>query len=125
MRFSFGPNKKSPKLLAIAIIAAIVVIIFLEILEAVVIEGQGFGSSPFSALLNAVVLITRNVTSAVKSLGYFGIFLLMFLESSSIPIPSEVILPFAGYLVSLGILNFWLTMLAATIAGVAGSLVDY
>jgi membrane protein DedA with SNARE-associated domain len=50
---------------------------------------------------------------------------LMVLESSSLPIPSEIILPFSGYLVSLGTLNFWLVVTISTIAGLAGSLIDY
>ena len=49
----------------------------------------------------------------------------MLLESSSVPIPSEVILPFAGYLVSMSQLNFWVTIVVATVAGAAGSLIDY
>ncbi|MGB9740380.1 MAG: DedA family protein [Candidatus Bathyarchaeales archaeon] len=49
----------------------------------------------------------------------------MLLESSSLPIPSEVILPFSGYLVFKGQLNLLLTILVATLAGTAGSLVDY
>jgi membrane protein DedA with SNARE-associated domain len=49
----------------------------------------------------------------------------MLLESSSLPVPSEVILPFAGYLISQGQLNFWATTAIATLAGVTGSLVDY
>jgi membrane protein DedA with SNARE-associated domain len=73
--------------------------------------------------------ITGAVTSAVvgdiASTGYAGIFGLMFLESTSLPIPSEVILPFAGYLVSSGSLNFWLVIGVATLAGVFGALVDY
>jgi membrane protein DedA with SNARE-associated domain len=49
----------------------------------------------------------------------------MVLESSSLPIPSEVILPFSGYLVSIGRLNFWVSVLVATVAAIVGSLVDY
>lgn len=66
--------------------------------------------------MNAIILLTRNFTDAVSSLGYAGVFVLMLLESSSLPIPSEVVLPFAGYLVSVGQLNFWATMLVATVA---------
>ena len=61
----------------------------------------------------------------MQAWGYSGIFVLMLLESSSLPIPSEVILPFAGYLVSMGQLNFWITVTLATVAGIAGSLIDY
>jgi membrane protein DedA with SNARE-associated domain len=49
----------------------------------------------------------------------------MLLESSSLPVPSEVILPFAGYLVSIGLLNFWVCLTIATIAGIAGAIIDY
>lgn len=126
MRFSFaGMDGRSPKLLAMAIIAVIVVIIFLEALEDVVINGQSFGGSPFSAVLNAIIFLARNVTSSIRSWGYVGIFFLMVLESSSLPVPSEVILPFAGYLVFQGVLNFWFTVFLATAAGVIGSLIDY
>jgi membrane protein DedA with SNARE-associated domain len=49
----------------------------------------------------------------------------MLLESSSLPIPSEVVLPFAGYLISRGQLDFWITLTLATVAGVIGSIIDY
>lgn len=58
-------------------------------------------------------------------LGYVGLFVLMFLESASLPIPSEVILPFAGYLVYQGSMSLWAAVLVATLAGVGGALVDY
>jgi membrane protein DedA with SNARE-associated domain len=69
--------------------------------------------------------ITRGVTGTVQAWGYSGIFILMLLESSSLPLPSEVILPFAGYLISTGQLNVWITLTAATVAGLLGSLIDY
>jgi membrane protein DedA with SNARE-associated domain len=49
----------------------------------------------------------------------------MLLETSSLPIPSEVILPFAGYLSYMGQFNFWLVVAVATVAGIFGSLIDY
>lgn len=69
--------------------------------------------------------VTSSIVSAVSSTGYLGVFTLMFLESTSLPVPSEIVLPFAGYLVSTGQLNFWYTVLLATAAGVIGGLVDY
>jgi membrane protein DedA with SNARE-associated domain len=48
--------------------------------------------------------------------GYFGIFLLMLLESACVPIPSEIILPFSGYLASIGRFN----LIAAVSAGILG-----
>jgi membrane protein DedA with SNARE-associated domain len=50
-------------------------------------------------LLSAVVSLIVEVISAV---GYFGVVILMAIESACVPLPSEVIMPFAGYLVSTG-----------------------
>jgi membrane protein DedA with SNARE-associated domain len=100
------------QLLVLAIATAIIAIILLDIL----IEGTTF---------NAIIMVTQDAIATVSSWGYAGIFLLMFLESSSLPVPSEVVLPFSGYLVSLGELNLWITILIATLAGITGSLVDY
>ena len=96
----------------------------IEILEDVLIEGAP-ASGPLGALVNGIVFLTTNVTAAVSSWGYFGVFALMLLESSSLPVPSEVVLPFVGYLVSLGKLDFWVAIVVATTAGIGGSLVDY
>ncbi|HUW64119.1 MAG TPA: DedA family protein [Spirochaetia bacterium] len=65
------------------------------------------------------------VVSWITSLGYWGIAAGMALESCNIPLPSEVILPFAGYLVFLGRITFWEAVLAGTLGGTAGSLVSY
>lgn len=62
-------------------------------------------------------------------LGYFGVFFLMALESACIPIPSEAILPFGGYLSSPGYtgnrLNLVLVILIGTLGGTAGSAFAY
>jgi len=76
-------------------------------------------------LISAIISLTHNVKDTVQSWGYGGVFVLMLLESSSLPIPSEVVLPFAGYLISKGILNVWITVAVATAAGITGSLIDY
>jgi membrane protein DedA with SNARE-associated domain len=69
--------------------------------------------------------IVPAITETLASWGYTGVFLLMFVESISVPIPSEVILPYAGYLVFIGRLDFWLVVSLSTAAGTAGALVDY
>ncbi len=115
-------RRKAPQIIAIAIAVAIISYIVFEILEDTMIEGTSLANAP---ILGTIILLTKNVTATVRSLGYVGIFALMLLESSSLPIPSEVVLPFAGYLVSTGQLGFWLTVIVATLAGIAGSLVDY
>ncbi|MFA6421878.1 MAG: DedA family protein [Candidatus Buchananbacteria bacterium] len=63
--------------------------------------------------------------TVISFLGYFGIFILMVMESMIIPIPSEAILPFGGFLVESGDFNFWLVLLAATFGSLIGSLISY
>jgi membrane protein DedA with SNARE-associated domain len=69
--------------------------------------------------------IANLTTSTLSSAGYLGLFGLLFLEGTSLPIPSEVILPFSGYLVSTGRFDYWLALFVATSASVLGALVDY
>lgn len=65
------------------------------------------------------------INSYIKSYGYAAIFILMALESSSLPVPSEVVLPLAGLFVAKGLLNFWLALGAAVLGSIVGSLIDY
>ncbi|MDH2907372.1 MAG: DedA family protein [Candidatus Nitrosotalea sp.] len=65
------------------------------------------------------------VIQAISNTGYLGIFFLMLAESSLIPIPSEIIMPFSGYLASTGKLNPILIILAGSIGNLVGSLVAY
>ena len=60
-----------------------------------------------------------------SSLGYLGIFLLMTLESSFIPFPSEIILIPAGVLVQRGELSFFLVLLFAILGSITGALINY
>ncbi len=121
-RTKFQKLRRNPQLIVIAIAVAILVYIVFEILEDVVVEGTPLSNEPAVML---IVSITQGVTATVQNWGYPGIFGLMLLESSSLPIPSEVVLPFAGYLVSAGQLNFWVVVVIATFAGILGSLIDY
>jgi membrane protein DedA with SNARE-associated domain len=122
-------TEKTPRILVTVIIVAILVVIIaillIETLEDTLVVGGSFSGTPIAVLLNGIVSLTQNTTAAIQSWGYIGIFALMALESSSLPIPSEVVLPFAGYLVSQGLLDFWLTILVSTVAAILGSLIDY
>lgn len=83
---------------------------------------------PFAALFGALSGSGSSMSylgSFMSQYGYASLFILMALESASLPIPSEVVLPFAGYLVSVGILNFWVAVLVSTAASLTGALVDY
>ncbi len=66
-------------------------------------------------------ILVQFVTSVISAIGYPGIVLLMGLESANIPIPSEAIMPFAGFLVAEGRLNFWVVVLMGTLGNWAGS----
>ena len=61
----------------------------------------------------------------ISQTGYLAVFLLMTLESALLPIPSEVTMPFAGFLVSKGILNFWLVVFIGALGNLTGSLIAY
>ncbi|WP_031518154.1 DedA family protein [Desulfofalx alkaliphila] len=65
------------------------------------------------------------VTDFIIALGYWGIAIGMAIESANIPLPSELILPFGGYLVSTGQLSFWGAVMAGTVGGTVGSVVSY
>lgn len=117
-------RRKAPQLVAIAIVLIIALYVLFELVEDVVIEGAPLTSGP---LISAIIHLTSDVTATVSSWGYGGVFALMILESSSLPVPSEVVLPFAGFLISSGRGNFdfWITVFVATIAAIIGSLIDY
>ncbi len=65
------------------------------------------------------------IIMVISTLGYGGIVLLMGIESACIPLPSEVIMPFAGYLVHTGQLTLWGVALAGAVGCVVGSIPAY
>jgi len=64
-------------------------------------------------------------TNIITSLGYPGLVLVMVLENVFPPIPSEAILPFAGYLSTIGRFNFWGVVFSGLLGSVLGALVLY
>ena len=65
------------------------------------------------------------VLDVIGALGYIGLALLLVAENLFPPIPSEVVLPLAGFLVGRGDLSLWGAIFAATVGSVAGALVLY
>ena len=65
------------------------------------------------------------IVESISAFGYFGIFFLMFLESSFIPFPSEVVMIPAGYLAHLGKMNFFLAILCGILGSLCGALLNY
>jgi membrane protein DedA with SNARE-associated domain len=61
----------------------------------------------------------------MANLNYFTIALLMTIESSFIPFPSEVVVPFAAWKAAQGEMNVYLVLISATVGALAGALVNY
>ena len=72
-----------------------------------------------------LVLLSAFVIWIISSLGYAGIFVAMAIESACIPLPSEVIMPFSGYLVSQGRFSLWGVSLAGALGCTLGSAAAY
>lgn len=65
------------------------------------------------------------IITVISTMGYGGIVLLMAIESACIPLPSEIIMPFAGYLVFKGEMTLWGIALAGAVGCVVGSIPAY
>lgn len=72
-----------------------------------------------------LAILSGFVISTISAMGYTGIVLLMAIESACIPLPSEVIMPFSGYLVHTGRFNLWWVATAGAIGCNVGSVVAY
>lgn len=69
--------------------------------------------------------IVEYIVLGMSTFGYFGLFALMALESMIAPVPSEAVMPFAGYLALQGRFDFWTAVLVSSLGSVFGSLISY
>jgi len=69
--------------------------------------------------------IANTIVGYIGDMGYWGIFLLMFLESTFFPFPSEIIMIPAGYLAFKGEMNLYLIILTGILGSVGGALLNY
>jgi len=76
-------------------------------------------------LTDMLILISSFVTGLIIQFGYLGIFITMALESAAMPVPSEIIMPFAGYVVFQGKLDLLLVLAAGTLGNLVGSVILY
>jgi len=70
-------------------------------------------------------ILSGFIVATISAMGYWGVVLLMGIESMCIPLPSEIIMPFAGYLVSRGEMNLLGVGFAGAIGCVLGSMPAY
>jgi membrane protein DedA with SNARE-associated domain len=76
-------------------------------------------------ITNIFIHLSSFITHTISNLGYIGVAFLMAIESAAIPLPSEVIMPFAGFLVASGRFSLWGLALAGAIGSTIGSLITY
>ena len=69
--------------------------------------------------------IAQYATQFIDATGYASVFVLMILESMIFPIPSEAVMPFAGFLVVTGRFTLWGVIVASTLGSITGSLLSY
>lgn len=72
-----------------------------------------------------IAMLAGWIIGVISTLGYGGVMLLMAIESACIPLPSEIIMPFSGYLVFKGEMTLWGVALAGAIGCVLGSIPAY
>jgi membrane protein DedA with SNARE-associated domain len=65
------------------------------------------------------------ILSVISRWGYAGVVACMTIESACIPLPSEIIMPFSGYLVTTGRFTLWAVALAGAVGNVLGSWIGY
>ncbi|HEC67084.1 MAG TPA: DedA family protein [bacterium] len=76
--------------------------------------------------MHEIILAASNwIIEIITALGYKGIFIGMMIESASIPLPSEAIMGFAGFLVYKGQMNLWLAGLVGALGNITGSTIMY
>lgn len=65
------------------------------------------------------------VIAVIEATGYLGVLILMAIESACVPLPSELVMPFAGYLVSTGHMNLFAAATAGALGCNVGSVIAY
>ena len=76
-------------------------------------------------IYNILSIISTFIIGTISTLGYSGIVVLMGIESACIPLPSEVIMPFSGYLVYVGRFNLYWTGFFGALGCLLGSILAY
>jgi membrane protein DedA with SNARE-associated domain len=69
--------------------------------------------------------LAQYITAFIDKTGYISVFVFMVMESTAFPVPSETILPFAGFLIAESKLTFTLVIAVSTLGSIVGSLLSY
>lgn len=69
--------------------------------------------------------LARYATAFIDTTGYASVFVLMVMESMVLPVPSEAVMPFAGFLIAESKFSFALVILFSTAGSIVGSLISY
>ena len=72
-----------------------------------------------------MVVISSYIIKIILATGYSGVFILMVLESACIPVPSEIIMPFSGFLVWQGEFSLWQVVFWGAFGNLVGSVLAY
>ncbi len=70
-------------------------------------------------------LLINQTTQLISSTGYIGLFVLMVMESMAAPVPSELVMPFAGFLIVDGKMDLLPVIVITSLASLTGSLLSY
>ena len=76
-------------------------------------------------LEKVIAILATWIMGVISTMGYGGVVLLMAIESACIPLPSEIIMPFAGFLVFKGEMVLWMVAFAGALGCVVGSIPAY
>ncbi|MEM3281899.1 MAG: DedA family protein [Candidatus Micrarchaeaceae archaeon] len=80
---------------------------------------------PFFDLYSLLHLTSAAIASLVSAYGYYAILILMTLESASMPVPSEVVLPTIGYFAAKGSLDLYIALAVTYISSFIGMAINY
>lgn len=95
-------------------------------IQGLLYPAEGIIAMPWPLLYDAAMEeIILWLVQKIGQLGYPGILFLMFLESTFVPVPSEVVIPPAGYLVSKGEMNMAIVILCGVAGSILGALFNY
>ena len=76
-------------------------------------------------MFEIIEAVSKWALSVIDQSGYFGIFVLSVLESAAVPIPSEIVVPFSGFLAAQGRFAFWVLVTLVSLANLVGGIGIY